>query len=125
MSKRRIAVCARFSSAGQNLAAQEPDLQAWLDANGAGRPVTWYRDTFTGRTSRRPAMQKLEADVARTKIGTLVVWRLDRLGRTARAKASGKRWGGRKHGARPELSGERLQSNGRATLAQRGRTLTA
>ena len=84
LGTKSIAAYVRVSSAGQDLAAQEPDLRAWIKGNRAGRPVTWYRDTFTGRTMRRPGMQKLEEDLRAGKVGALVVWRLDRLGRTAR-----------------------------------------
>ena len=46
--------------------------------------MQWYRDKFTGRTMQRPGMDKLLADVRKGKVGTIVVWRLDRLGRTAK-----------------------------------------
>ncbi|MCP3978984.1 MAG: recombinase family protein [bacterium] len=82
MCKKGIAVYLRVSTTGQDLASQEPDLKAWLRGNRKGRRVTWYRDTFTGATMKRPGMQDLEADIRTGKIGTVVVWRLDRLGRT-------------------------------------------
>lgn len=82
MSKKTIAVYLRVSTTGQDLASQEPDLKAWLRAHQRRRRVSWYRDTFTGATMKRPGMQDLEADVHAGKIGTVVVWRLDRLGRT-------------------------------------------
>jgi len=84
MSQLSIAVYVRVSSSGQDLGSQEPDLKAWLKAHAKGRRVAWYRDTFTGKTLRRPGMRKLEAGLNARQIGTLVVWRLDRLGRTAR-----------------------------------------
>ncbi len=82
MSKKAIAIYLRVSTTGQDLASQEPDLKAWLRGNRKGRRVTWYRDTFTGVTMKRPGMQDLERDIRAGKIGTVVVWRLDRLGRT-------------------------------------------
>lgn len=163
-----IAVYLRVSTAGQDLAAQEPDLRAWLKANRKGRRVSWYRDKFTGTTLRRPGMADLEADVQAGKIGAVVVWRLDRVGRTAvellswlkslevagvefvsvrdaidtstaagkllrtilagfaeyereviseriragirKARAQGKKWGGRKPGARTKLTPKVLKS---------------
>ena len=81
MSK-TIAVYVRVSSAGQDLAAQEPDLKAWLKTHRKGRRVVWYWDKFTGVSMRRPGMAKLEADVRAGKVGTILVWRLDRVGRT-------------------------------------------
>jgi DNA invertase Pin-like site-specific DNA recombinase len=71
----------RVSSKTQDTAAQEADLKAWA----VGREdVRWYRDTFTGRTMDRPGWTKLAADMAAGKLGAIVVWRLDRLGRTAK-----------------------------------------
>ena len=81
--KKMIGVYVRVSTAGQDLKSQEPDLKAWLKANRKGRRVRWYRDKFTGTTMRRPGMIELEADVHAGQVGTVVVWRLDRLGRTA------------------------------------------
>lgn len=84
MSKRAIAVYLRVSSSGQDLGSQEPDLKAWLKTHARNRPITWFRDTFTGKTLRRPGMKKLETSINAGHVDTLVVWRLDRLGRTAR-----------------------------------------
>ena len=80
---KRIAIYLRVSTIGQDVASQEPDLRVWLSAHGRKRPAAWYRDTFTGKTFKRPAMQLLGEDIRSGKIGTVVVWRLDRLGRTA------------------------------------------
>ena len=46
-----------------------------------GFPV---RPRFTGTTMSRPGLDKLLADVRQGKISKVVVWRLDRLGRTAK-----------------------------------------
>jgi DNA invertase Pin-like site-specific DNA recombinase len=46
--------------------------------------VPWYTDTFTGKTLDRPAMTRLLADIRAGKVKSVVVWRLDRLGRTAK-----------------------------------------
>lgn len=82
MSTKDTAIYARVSSKQQDTKSQEPDLQRWAESHEG--KVTWYRDKFTGKTMRRPGWSKLEADLRAGKIGTLVVWRLDRLGRTAR-----------------------------------------
>src|SRR5882672_2642316 len=83
MSNKSIAVYVRVSTTGQDVRSQEPDLRSWVKAHGRGAGVSWYRDTFTGRTFDRPGMVKLEESIKAGKVGTLVVWRLDRLGRTA------------------------------------------
>jgi DNA invertase Pin-like site-specific DNA recombinase len=46
--------------------------------------VLWYRDKFTGKTMRRKGWDKLEAAITRGDVAKVVVWRLDRLGRTAK-----------------------------------------
>lgn len=82
MAKKAIALYVRVSTSKQDLKSQEPDLRTWLKANRKGRPVLWYSDKFTGRTLKRPGIQKLDRDLHAGKIGAVVVWRLDRLGRT-------------------------------------------
>src|SRR5208283_370678 len=72
----------RVSSKQQDQRSQEPDLKRW--AAGQEVEVVWYRDKFTGRTMERPGMDKLLADMRAGKIGSIVVWRLDRLCRTAK-----------------------------------------
>ena len=62
---------------------QQPDLERWVKTYADGLPVVWYKDTFTGKTMDRPAWNTLERDIAGGKVAKVVVWRLDRLGRTA------------------------------------------
>ena len=47
-------------------------------------PTRWYGDTSTGKTMDRPGWSKLEAAIRQGKVSTVVVWRIDRLGRTAK-----------------------------------------
>lgn len=81
MSK-HAAIYVRVSSRDQSHASQSPDLERWAAAHGG--TVTWYRDTFTGRTMNRPGMDKLLDQLRRGSVEKIVVWRLDRLGRTTR-----------------------------------------
>ena len=76
------AVYLRVSSQSQDIKSQEPDLQTWAKAQA--EPVTWFKDKFTGTQMTRPGLDKLLADARAGKISKVVVWRLDRLGRTAR-----------------------------------------
>jgi DNA invertase Pin-like site-specific DNA recombinase len=78
----KSAIYIRVSSRDQSHASQMPDLERWAGAHGG--PVEWYRDTFTGRTMDRPGMETLMTDLRAGKIERVVVWRLDRLGRTTR-----------------------------------------
>ena len=84
MGKRKhIAIYLRVSSLDQNVKSQEPELKQWLRSNRKSRAVVWYRDKFSGATMNRPAMRKLEDAIAGGDVSTVLVWRLDRLGRTA------------------------------------------
>lgn len=80
--EKSIAIYLRVSSKHQDTRSQEPDLNRWAAVQDV--PIRWYRDTFTGKTMLRPGWSKLEADIRARKVSTVVCWRLDRLGRTAR-----------------------------------------
>jgi len=77
-----VAIYLRVSSKRQDTRSQKPDLDKW--ATGQDSPIKWYSDKFTGKTMDRPGWQALEADIAAGKVSAVVVWRLDRLGRTAK-----------------------------------------
>jgi DNA invertase Pin-like site-specific DNA recombinase len=80
--ERSIAIYVRVSSRKQDTRSQTPDLKRWAESQ-ADAPVKWYRDKMTGKTMDRPGWKKLEADIDAGKVSKIVVWRLDRLGRTA------------------------------------------
>lgn len=82
MTTKHSAIYVRVSSKQQDHASQMPDLERWVAAHGGA--VNWYRDKFTGKTLDRPGMEKLLADLRAGKVERIVVWRLDRLGRTTR-----------------------------------------
>jgi DNA invertase Pin-like site-specific DNA recombinase len=67
---------------GQDTASQLPDLKRWVAAQV--EPAKFYTDHKTGKTMDRPAIAELLAAVALGTVKTIVVWRLDRLGRTAK-----------------------------------------
>lgn len=81
MSK-RTAIYVRVSTVQQDMASQLPDLERWAQSHDG--PVDWYRDKFTGKTMERPGMNKLTAALQAGELERIVVWRLDRLGRTAK-----------------------------------------
>ncbi len=74
------AVYVRVSSRTQSLRSQEADLERWIEAQSID--ARWYRDKATGTKMERPAMDELLADVAAGKVRRIIIWRLDRLGRT-------------------------------------------
>ncbi len=77
------AIYLRVSSKSRDIASQEPDLKRWVEDH-KGETVRWYRDEFTGETMDRPGFSELLADVEGGKVARIVVWRFDRLGRTAK-----------------------------------------
>ncbi|RYD86305.1 MAG: recombinase family protein [Sphingobacteriales bacterium] len=66
-------------------AGQRQQIDQWLDGNGTP-PETrrWYVDKESGDTLARPAFEQLQKDIFAGRIGTVVVWRLDRLSRKLR-----------------------------------------
>jgi DNA invertase Pin-like site-specific DNA recombinase len=81
-----IAAYVRVSTDQQAQQSQEDTIEAWAKAKGA--KVKIFRDTFTGRTMNRPGWAKLEKAIRAGKIDTVVVWKLDRLGRTVSGLAA-------------------------------------
>jgi DNA invertase Pin-like site-specific DNA recombinase len=79
---KHLAIYVRVSSKRQEFRSQEPDLKRWADAQA--EPVKWYRDKCTGTRMDRPAWNKLQEAISQGKIAAVVVWRIDRLGRTAK-----------------------------------------
>jgi DNA invertase Pin-like site-specific DNA recombinase len=67
---------------GQDIASQKGDLDKW--SAGQTEPIKVYTDAQTGKTMDRPGFNKLMDDVQSGRVKTVVVWRLDRLGRTAK-----------------------------------------
>jgi DNA invertase Pin-like site-specific DNA recombinase len=80
---KHIAIYARVSTSHQDTALQETELSKWLEVNGNGTPIEWYRDKATGKTMDRPGWQRLEGAISSRRVSAIVIWRLDRLGRTA------------------------------------------
>jgi DNA invertase Pin-like site-specific DNA recombinase len=79
---KHTAIYVRVSSKRQDLASQLPDVERWAAAQN--EPVQLYRDKFTGKSMDRPGWSKLQAAIDRGEVSRVVVWRLDRLGRTAK-----------------------------------------
>jgi DNA invertase Pin-like site-specific DNA recombinase len=78
-----IAIYERVSTTKQDTAAQHADLELYANQQTQlGNSIQWYADKATGKTMKRPGFQKLEDDIRAGKVQRVVVWRLDRLGRT-------------------------------------------
>ncbi len=77
----KAAVYARVSTLDQEPENQLQELRRYVQARG------WTAQEFvdhgvSGTKDRRPALDRLVADARRRKVDTVVVWRLDRLGRS-------------------------------------------
>ena len=80
-----VAIYERVSSRSQKTDSQHHDLATWAKGQMAtGVTIRWHEDTFTGKSMERPGMTRLLTDIRAGRVKTLVVWRLDRLGRTAK-----------------------------------------
>ena len=79
---KHVGIYVRVSSSGQDTKSQEPDLERWAKAQDV--EIKWYRDTATGKTMERPGWMKLDAAIRKGIVSSVVVWRIDRLGRTAK-----------------------------------------
>jgi DNA invertase Pin-like site-specific DNA recombinase len=83
------AIYVRVSSKSQDTRSQTPDLERWESANASeDSPIKWYTDKASGKTMDRPAWNRLASDLCAGRISRVIVWRLDRLGRTAKGLTS-------------------------------------
>jgi DNA invertase Pin-like site-specific DNA recombinase len=81
---KHVAIYVRVSKSNgaQSVRSQLPDLERWAAAQS--QPVKWYRDKFTGKTMDRPGWNCLQSAIDSGEVSAIVVWRIDRLGRTAK-----------------------------------------
>lgn len=79
----RAALYARVSTTDQTCENQLPELRRYCEVRGWS--VAEYVDTgVSGAKDRRPALDRLMQDARRRHFDVLVVWKLDRLGRSLR-----------------------------------------
>jgi DNA invertase Pin-like site-specific DNA recombinase len=77
-----IAMYVRVSTNQQQADSQLPDLQRYA-AQHEGE-FLWFTDKASGKTMKRPAWDRLHKAILAGAVNAVVVWRLDRLGRTAK-----------------------------------------
>ena len=80
------AIYVRVSTKRPDTASQEPELRRWAESHEGDSH--WYRDSYTGTSMDRPGFRRMMRDIESGRVDTLVVWRLDRLGRTAKGLTS-------------------------------------
>src|SRR5262249_35552890 len=82
-----VACYVRVSTVGQNEAGQRAEVERWLTGNGIdpNSAVRWFVDKGrSGDSLKRPAFEQLQEAVFAGEVGTVVVWKLDRLSRNLR-----------------------------------------
>jgi DNA invertase Pin-like site-specific DNA recombinase len=77
----RAALYVRVSTLDQNLDNQLDDLRKYVAQRGWGK-TTEYADKASGAKDSRPALDALLKAARRREFDVVVVWRLDRLGRS-------------------------------------------
>src|SRR5262245_60131410 len=76
----RVAVYVRVSTAGQTSENQLLELREYVAARDW--TAVEYSDQISGATDRRPGLDALMKDARRRQFGTVIVWSLDRAGRS-------------------------------------------
>lgn len=76
----RAAIYARVSTAMQNCEMQVRQLQEFAERRGWESVI--FEEIGSGVDAQRPVLKKLVEDVRRLRFGAVLVWRLDRLGRS-------------------------------------------
>lgn len=75
------AIYMRVSTGGQRLDSQDVELRRYCQRRGWKNLLT-YSDKISGASAGRPGLDKLKADVRSGKVERVVVYALDRLGRS-------------------------------------------
>jgi DNA invertase Pin-like site-specific DNA recombinase len=77
-----IACYCRVSSRRQKNDGQRAEITRWLKSHNIPlSAVQWFEDRQTGTTLRRPAFEQLQRAIFDGTVGTVVVWKLDRISR--------------------------------------------
>ncbi len=80
----RWAIYARVSTDTQDIDSQTHAIMQWMSTRPVPTSITKYTDLgISGSRDDRPQFQAMLADIAAGRIDTVVVYRLDRLSRTA------------------------------------------
>src|SRR6476646_6791328 len=81
----RVALYAKVSTSGPDQNPETQFLELRKYAAQRGWTITHeYVDRISGTTETRPALQRLEAASTRRRHDAVLVWKLDRLGRSLR-----------------------------------------
>ncbi len=81
MATMKAAIYARVSTTDQNAELQIRELSDYATKQG-WEAVATYQDTVSGAKASRPALNRLMNDARVRKFDCLLVWKLDRFGRS-------------------------------------------
>ena len=77
----RAAIYARVSTSDQNNSIQIRELTEYVERRG-WELVSVYQDTMSGAKVSRPGLDRLMADARQRRFDAVLVWKLDRFGRS-------------------------------------------
>lgn len=77
-----VAIYARVSTHGQSVDLQVTELQAYASRMGWTIAGTYLDEGVSGTKDKRPALDKLMNDARHKRFDTVLVWKLDRFGRS-------------------------------------------
>jgi DNA invertase Pin-like site-specific DNA recombinase len=83
MKEARIAIYTRVSTLDQSDEGQERELLEFAERRGWAVAEV-YKDKISGLKNRRPELDRLMADAKKARFTHVIVWRIDRLGRSVR-----------------------------------------
>jgi DNA invertase Pin-like site-specific DNA recombinase len=78
-----VALYVRISTTEQHACMQQDELRVYCQRRGL-KVIHEYQDTMSGAKDSRPALQRLLADARARKFDAVVVWKIDRFGRSLR-----------------------------------------
>src|SRR5206468_6168665 len=78
----RVAIYARVSTRDQNLDLQLNELREYTTRRGFSASAEYVDQGVSGAKTKRPALDALLMDAHRRRFEAVLVWKLDRLGRS-------------------------------------------
>jgi len=81
VSKQRAAIYLRVSKGDQHAENQRPDVERIIKQRGL-ELVELYEDNISAAAKRRPAFDSMVRDAQRGRFDVLVIWAIDRFGRS-------------------------------------------
>lgn len=79
----RVAIYVRVSTKAQSTDMQLEEIERYITSRGWEKGLL-YQDIGTGRSDQRPAYKRLMDDAAKGRVQAVIVWKLDRFGRSVK-----------------------------------------